>query len=111
MQGAHRIGNREIYRRKYGSWVIDSPANIIIVDNLKCNASVDVGSSYGNHLEVIADILIYEYKKMWGSAGLGKLAPGDIAEILQSGDRRLAGPTLEAGGLCMTGVWYEKGSV
>ena len=74
MQGAHRIGNREIYRKKYGSWVIDHPSNIVIVDNLKCNASCDVGSSYGNHLEVIADILIYEYKKMWGVAGLGKLA-------------------------------------
>ena len=74
MQGAHRIGNREIYRKKYGSWIIDHPANMVIVDNLKCNASCDVGSSYGNHLEVIADILIYEYKKMYGIAGLGKLA-------------------------------------
>ena len=74
MQGAHRIGNREIYRKKYGSWVIDSPANLVIVDCLSCNNSVDVGSSYGNHLEVIADILIYEYKKMWNLEGLGKLA-------------------------------------
>lgn len=73
MQGAHRIGNREIYRKKYGSWVIDHPCNIVIVDNLKCNASCDVGSSYGNHLEVIADILIAEYTKMWGAEGLNKL--------------------------------------
>ena len=56
-----------------------------------------------NMARAMAGTLVY--------AGLGKLAPGDIAEILQSGDRRLAGPTLEAGGLCMTGVWYEKGSV
>jgi hypothetical protein len=74
MQGAHRIGNREIYRKKYGSWIIDHPCNIVIVDNLKCNASCDVGSSYGNHLEVIADILFYEYEKMWGAQGLIKLA-------------------------------------
>ena len=39
-------------------------------------------------------------------AGLHKLEQGDIAAILRSGDRRLAGPTLEACGLCMTGVWY-----
>jgi hypothetical protein len=74
VQGAHRIANKEMWRRKYGSWVIDSPLNMVIVDSLSCNNSVDVGSSYGNHLEVIADILIYEYKKMWGLEGLGKLA-------------------------------------
>jgi hypothetical protein len=85
MQGAHRIGNREIYRKKYGSWVIDSPANMVIVDNLKCNASCDVGSSYGNHLEVIADILIYEYMQMWGAEGLGKLADKITAEYKKLG--------------------------
>jgi hypothetical protein len=74
MQGAHRIGNREIYRKKYGSWVIDSPSNLVIVDCLSCNNSVDVGSSYGKHLEIIADILISEYEKMWGVVGLGYLA-------------------------------------
>lgn len=39
-------------------------------------------------------------------AGLGKLNPGDITRILEKGDRCEAGPTLEASGLCMTGVWY-----
>ena len=51
-----------------------------------------------NMARAMAGTLVY--------AGLGKLAPGDISEILRKGDRRLAGPTLEAGGLCMTGVWY-----
>ena len=41
-------------------------------------------------------------------AGLGKLREGDITEILESKDRIAAGPTLEAGGLCMTGVWYPE---
>ncbi|MBQ1504274.1 MAG: tRNA pseudouridine(38-40) synthase TruA [Oscillospiraceae bacterium] len=41
-------------------------------------------------------------------AGLGKLREGDIARILESGNRTLAGPTLEARGLCMTGVWYPE---
>ena len=85
MQGAHRIGNREIYRKKYGSWVIDSPANLIIVDNLSCNASCDVGSSYGNHLEVIADVLIYEYCKLWGIKGLGKITDKVLEKYKQIG--------------------------
>ena len=51
-----------------------------------------------NMARAMAGTLVY--------AGLHKLSPGDISDILRSGDRRLAGPTLEAGGLCMTGVWY-----
>jgi len=39
--------------------------------------------------------------------GLGKLRSGDITAIIGSGDRTLAGPTLEPQGLCMTGVWYN----
>ena len=74
MQYAHRIPQKEIYIKKYGSWVIDHTLNGELVCSLSCNQSVDVGSSYGNHLEVIADILIYEYKKMWNLEGLGKLA-------------------------------------
>lgn len=41
-------------------------------------------------------------------AGLGKLAPGDISTILEEKNRCAAGPTLEAQGLCMTGVWYPQ---
>lgn len=74
MQYAHAIGQREIYRKKYGSFIIDHTLNGKMVCSLACNQSVDVGSSYGNHLEVIADILIYEYMQMWGISGLGKLA-------------------------------------
>ena len=74
VQYAHKIGNREIYRKKYGSWIIDHSLNGEMVCGLGCNQSVDVGSSYGNHLEVIADIVIAEYQKMWGADGLGKLA-------------------------------------
>lgn len=38
----------------------------------------------------------------------GKLSPADITHILQSGDRKLAGPTLPPHGLYMTGVWYGR---
>jgi tRNA pseudouridine38-40 synthase len=41
-------------------------------------------------------------------AGLGKLKPGDITKILEGRDRCAAGPTLDARGLCMTGVWYPE---
>lgn len=40
-------------------------------------------------------------------ASLGKIAPGDIAKILDSGDRCLAGPTAPPQGLYMTNVWYD----
>ena len=74
MQYAHKIPQKEMYIKKYGTWVIDHTLNGEMVCSLACNQSVDVGSSYGNHLEVIADILIYEYMKMWGPEGLNKLS-------------------------------------
>ncbi len=40
-------------------------------------------------------------------AAEGKIAPEDIADILASGDRTLAGPTVPPGGLYMTRLWYE----
>ena len=40
-------------------------------------------------------------------AAEGKLTPEDIPEILASGDRSLAGPTVPPGGLYMTRLWYE----
>ena len=40
-------------------------------------------------------------------AAEGKIAPEDIANILASGDRTLAGPTVPPGGLYMTRLWYE----
>lgn len=40
-------------------------------------------------------------------AGLGKLEPEEIPELLQRGDRRLTGPTMPPQGLYMSRVWYE----
>lgn len=40
-------------------------------------------------------------------AAEGKLRPEDIPEILDSGNRILAGPTAPPGGLYLTRVWYE----
>ena len=40
-------------------------------------------------------------------AAEGKILPEDIPEILDSGNRTLAGPTAPPGGLYLTRVWYE----
>ncbi len=42
-------------------------------------------------------------------AAEGKLTAGDIDEILLTGDRTAAGPTVPAGGLYMTKLWYDDG--
>ena len=38
--------------------------------------------------------------------GRGKISVKDFQEVLQSKDRRNAGPTAPAKGLCLMGVWY-----
>lgn len=73
-QYAHKIPNKEIWRKKYGTFIIDHTLNGEYVCSLSCNQSVDVGSSYGNHLDVIADIVIAEFQKMWGADGIVMLS-------------------------------------
>lgn len=60
MQYAHKIGNTEVNRKKYGSFFIDSTYNGELVCSLGCNASVDVGKSKGRILDTLADILLKE---------------------------------------------------
>lgn len=79
-QYAHKIPQKEMFIRKYGTWIIDHTLNGEMVCSLECNASVDVGSSYGNHLDVISDILIAEYVKMWGIKGLSMLSDKILRE-------------------------------
>lgn len=66
-QYAHRIGNTEVNRKKYGSFFIDSTFNGEYVCSLQCNAVVDVGKSMGNILDTLADILTKEIKKFYGA--------------------------------------------
>ena len=84
-QYAHKIANKEMWRKKYGNWVIDHTLNGELFCSLSCNQSVDVGGSYGHHLEVIADILIAEYVKMYGVEGLGKLSDKLLEKYKQMG--------------------------
>ena len=53
-----------------------------------------------NMVRAITGTLLY--------AGLGKIEPADITAILESRDRALAGPTLPAAGLALTGLWYDE---
>lgn len=41
----------------------------------------------------------------------GKIAPEQIGDILSAGNRTDAGPTVPAGGLYMTHLWYDDGKV
>lgn len=63
MQYAHKIGNTQVNRKKYGSFFIDSTFNGEMVCSLECNAKVDVGKSKGKILDTLCDILINEIKK------------------------------------------------
>ena len=62
-------------------------------------------------LKVCADGFLYNMvRAITGTvlyAAEGKLTPEDIPEILNSGNRTLAGPTAPPGGLYLTRVWYE----
>ena len=50
-------------------------------------------------------------KKIQDWAAEGKIAPEELGDILRSGDRTAAGPTVPAGGLYMTRLWYETPEV
>ena len=64
-------------------------------------------------LKVCANGFLYNMARaMAGTivyAAEGKIAPEEIGEILKSGNRTAAGPTVPAGGLYMTHLWYNDG--
>ena len=64
-QYAHRIGNTETNRKKYGSFFLDSTYNGELVCSLACNASLDVGKSTGRIFETLTDILTKEIKSFY----------------------------------------------
>lgn len=56
-QGAHKIANTEANRKKWGSWIIDSPLNIAMVCSLKCNDACNIGNDTGACLDLVIDIV------------------------------------------------------
>ena len=67
----------------------------------------------GIRLKVCANGFLYNMARaMAGTvvyAAEGKIAPEDIVAILDAGNRTAAGPTVPAGGLYMTHLWYDDG--
>lgn len=60
-QAAHRIGNTQVNRRKYGDMVIDHPYNVGYTCSLECNSRLDISE---NPSRVMALILrIYQNEK------------------------------------------------
>ena len=64
-------------------------------------------------LKVCANGFLYNMARaMAGTvvyAAEGKILPEQIGKILESGNRTAAGPTVPAGGLYMTHLWYDDG--
>jgi tRNA pseudouridine38-40 synthase len=62
------------------------------------------------HFDICANGFLYKMvRNIMGTlveVGRGKLAPTDIARILEAKDRKLAGPTAPAHGLCLVSVKY-----
>jgi tRNA pseudouridine38-40 synthase len=55
-----------------------------------------------NMVRIIAGTLV--------EVGRGKMTPQDVAAAIESKDRRRAGPTLAAQGLCLEWVRYAPGA-
>lgn len=66
------------------------------------------------YLRVCANGFLYNMARaMAGTvvyAAEGKILPGQIGDILVSGNRTAAGPTAPPGGLYMTHLWYDDGT-
>lgn len=68
-QGAHRIGNTQANRTKYGALVIDHPLNIGYTCSLRCNGALDISKDPGACLRLCKKIyereaLRYEGEKV-----------------------------------------------
>jgi hypothetical protein len=62
-QGAHRIGNTQANRAKYGDMVIDHRFNIGMTCSLKCNGALDISGDTGAVIRLCARIYATEAKK------------------------------------------------
>ena len=68
-----------------------------------CVLDIFFGVDYHSHLGTRrGGMAIYD-------AAEGKFPPEEIGEILRRGDRTAAGPTVPAGGLYMSQLWYDDG--
>lgn len=63
MQGAHRIGNTEANRRKFGAFVIDHRYNIGYVCSLGCNGRLDISYNPRECLKICKKIYDMESER------------------------------------------------
>jgi tRNA pseudouridine38-40 synthase len=65
------------------------------------------------HLNVVGDGFLYRMVRTIAGTllevGLGRRPPSTLPQILAARDRRLAGPTAEARGLCLVKVYFSPG--
>lgn len=55
-QAAHRIGNTQVNRAKYGDLVIDHPYNVGYTCSLACNGAMDISQNPRACIELIIKI-------------------------------------------------------
>lgn len=55
-QLAHRIGQRKMFLRMYGTAVIHHPLNLVSVCGLECNAVVDISNRPAEVAELVKEI-------------------------------------------------------
>lgn len=65
-QGAHRIGNTIVNRKKYGDLVIDHPYNIGYTCSIECNAALDISRNPAECLALCIRIYKREFMKYEG---------------------------------------------
>ena len=65
-QAAHRIGNTQMNRKKYGSFIIDDPLNVGYTCSLECNGKLDISYKPNEVLKLIADIVMDKIRKFGG---------------------------------------------
>lgn len=65
-QGAHRIGNTEVNRRKFGDFVIDHRFNLGYTCSLACNGVLDISGNPGECMKLCRRIYTAECMKFEG---------------------------------------------
>ena len=65
-QGAHRIGNTKVNRKKYGDFVIDHRFNMGMVCSLACNSRLDISRDTGEVIKLCCRIYSDEANKYGG---------------------------------------------
>jgi hypothetical protein len=78
-------------------------------ENLDDRLSSDIDADGVETQPTIGSVFLIDNERMAKYAAEGKIAPSQIGDLLLSGNRTAAGPTVPPGGLYMTHLWYDDG--